>query len=90
MNITYDKAKSDKNRAERGLSFDMVAEMDFRAAFIAEDTRFVYPERRYIVAAPIEGRLHIAIITRAKGGIRVISFRKANSREIESYRINMG
>jgi len=46
MDITYDPAKNSKNIAERGLSFDMVAQFDFDTAIIEADTRKNYGETR--------------------------------------------
>jgi hypothetical protein len=37
--VTFDPEKNAKNIAERGLSFERAAELDWDAALIAEDTR---------------------------------------------------
>ncbi|MBV8849501.1 MAG: BrnT family toxin [Methylobacteriaceae bacterium] len=46
--ITFDPAKSERNRALRGLPFDLANEFEFETAVINEDTRFKYPEVRYL------------------------------------------
>ena len=46
MAVTFDLAKNAKNIAERGLSFERVAELDWDTAVIGEDTRHDYGEPR--------------------------------------------
>jgi uncharacterized protein len=67
------------------LPFGLVADLDWGSALILEDTRFDYPEHRYRVLGLIASRLHAVVFTPVDGGIRVISFRKANSREVKRY-----
>ena len=43
MRFTFDAAKSEKNIAERGLSFALAAELNWEAALIVEDTVVVTP-----------------------------------------------
>lgn len=45
----------------------------------------MYPEPRYFSFGMIGKRLHYLCFTPVTGGIRVISFRKANKREIAKY-----
>jgi uncharacterized DUF497 family protein len=85
VEITYDPAKSERNARERGLSFDRAYDFDFDRAVIKEDERFAYPERRFIATGFVESRLHVLCYTPTVNGIRVISFRKANDREIRKY-----
>jgi len=85
MRITYDPAKNDRNIAERGLSFELVAELDWDKAVAVEDTRKDYGERRLQVAARLENRLHIAVITIRGDAVHVISLRKANRKEVRLY-----
>jgi len=81
MRITFDPAKNDRNIAERGLSFELVAELDWLAALALEDTRRDYGERRVRVLAPLDGRPHVAVVTSRNDAVHVISFRKANRTE---------
>jgi uncharacterized protein len=46
MNVTFDPAKNARNVAERGLSFERVAELDWETAISEEDSRSDYGERR--------------------------------------------
>jgi uncharacterized DUF497 family protein len=39
MAVTFDPEKNARNIAERGLSFERVADLDWETAVIAEDTR---------------------------------------------------
>lgn len=85
MRITFNPAKNDRNIAEHGLSFERVAELDWLAAIALEDTRRDYGERRVRVLAPLDGRLHVAVVTYRDDAVHVISFRKANRREVRWY-----
>lgn len=85
MKIEFDPAKNERNIRERGLPFDRVADFDWETAVLDEDTRFPYPERRFVALGYVDGRLYVVCFTPIPGGIRVISFRKANKRELHRY-----
>jgi uncharacterized protein len=85
MDITFDHAKSEQNRADRGFGFELAAAFDFATAFIWIDDRFDYGETRYAALGMVAGRLHALVYTETAAGIRVISFRKANDREGKRY-----
>ena len=85
MLIEFDPAKNDTNIRERSLSFERVAEFDFSAANIKQDTRKPYPDSRFVSIGFLDARLHVLCFTPITGGIRVISFRKANAREVKNY-----
>ena len=85
MRITYDPAKNQRNIESRGLSFDQVAEFEFSTALIHVDERLDYFETRYVALGFLQGRLHVLCFAEAPDGIRVISFRKANVREVSRY-----
>jgi uncharacterized DUF497 family protein len=85
VDITFDPAKNARNIEERGLSFERVAEFDFESAIFVEDTRRDYGERRWRALGLIGDRVHALVFVEAESGIRVISFRKANEREVKSY-----
>jgi uncharacterized DUF497 family protein len=85
MEIVFDPEKSDRNVQERGLSFARAADFDFETAHVWQDTRKTYPETRFVALGYLESRLHALVFSRAPGGIRVISFRKANRREGEKH-----
>ena len=85
MKIEFDPAKSEKNEEERGLPFSRAGEFYWDTALIAEDLRKLYSERRFEGIGYIEDRLHVVVFAKIAGGIRVISFRKANGREEVRY-----
>jgi uncharacterized DUF497 family protein len=85
MRLSFDPAKNDRNITERGLSFERVGELDWLTAIATEDTRRDYGERRMRVLALLEGRLHVAVVTYRNETTHVISFRKANAKEIKLY-----
>lgn len=85
MQISFDPAKSERNAAERELPFDLAAEFDFETALTVEDKRRDYGETRYVSIGWIGERLHVLCFTETDDGIRVISLRKANDREVRRY-----
>ncbi|KAA0970566.1 BrnT family toxin [Aureimonas fodinaquatilis] len=85
MRIEFDRAKCDKNIAERGLSFSQVADFDWSSVQVVQDTRYEYPEPRFVGIGFIGDRIHVVCYTPVSGGIRIISFRKANAREVKRY-----
>lgn len=85
MRIDFDPAKSERNQRGRGLPFEQAAEFDFSSALIAVDDRQEYGEVRYVALGMLGERLHVLCFTEITDGIRVIGFRKANSREVARY-----
>lgn len=85
MIIEFDPAKNERNIRERGLAFEQAAEFDFSSASVIQDTRKEYPETRYIAVGYLHNRLHVLVFCETELGIRVISLRKANAREVKNY-----
>jgi uncharacterized DUF497 family protein len=85
VEITYDAAKNARNVEERGLSFEQVQAFDFQSALFVVDDRKEYGEVRYRGLGLVGERVHALVFTETPKGIRVISFRKANRREVKSY-----
>ncbi|OOF46017.1 hypothetical protein BKK52_11870 [Rodentibacter trehalosifermentans] len=99
MKIEYDPKKSQRNIEERGLSFeerglsfeerglsfDEAAFFEWQTTEIVPDVRFDYPEPRFTATGYLGERLHILYFTPVQNGVRVISFRKANKREMKKY-----
>ena len=85
MRISYDPAKNERNIRRRDLSFESAAEFDFEGALFAVDERHDYGEMRYIAVGMLGVRLHVLCFAETVEGIRVISFRKANAREVKRY-----
>lgn len=85
MKIEFDPNKNQKNISERNLPFNDVSLFEWKTAIIIPDVRFDYPEKRYIATGFLKDRLHVVCFTPITDGIRVISFRKANKREVKRY-----
>jgi uncharacterized DUF497 family protein len=85
VNIEYDREKSQRNSRDRGLSFEAAAEFDFEKSLVYVDDRRDYGEVRYVALGPLNERLHVLCFTEMPEGIRVISLRKANQREVARY-----
>lgn len=85
MEIVYDPEKNEKNIKERNLSFERAAEFDFSSALFWTDDRRDYGETRLIGLGYLESRLHVLVFTETENGIRVISLRRANKREVKRY-----
>ncbi|MBI1218835.1 MAG: BrnT family toxin [Rhodobacteraceae bacterium] len=78
----WDEDKRRRNAAKHGVDFAAVARFDWASAVVEPDRRRDYGEARLIATGLIGDRLHILIFTRRGGVTRVISLRKANSREV--------
>jgi len=85
MEIEYDPAKDKANQEKHGLSFEAIIDFDFANALIIPDTRFDYGEDRLLAFGLIKQRLFIICYTKRENKRRIISFRKANKREVKIY-----
>lgn len=85
MEIEFDAAKDQANRAKHGCSLADAARLDWDAAVVIYDDRQDYGEERYIVTAPLEGRLYVVVITPRDEKMRIISLRKATRHEVRRY-----
>jgi uncharacterized DUF497 family protein len=88
MKVTFDPAKNVANFEKHGLFLDAADDFCWGSAFYQEDTRKNYGEKRYYALGFLKDRLHAAIFTPRPEGIRMISLRKANVKEIQSYEIH--
>lgn len=85
MRYEWDEGKRAANLAKHGSDFADAERFDWSTAMEAEDNRLEYGEKRWIALGRIDRRLHVLIYTERSGNIRLISLRKANSREREFY-----
>jgi uncharacterized protein len=85
VKIEFDPVKSARNAKERGLPFELTAELDWDAAHMIEDQRQSCGETRHLAYAPMQGRLHVVCFCIRGDAFRIISFRKANRREEKFY-----
>lgn len=87
MKIEFDNTKNQHNIELRGLAFIDAGKLEWSTTMIWRDERFVYGEERFSALAYLNRRLHFVAFTFIDEGIRVISFRKANKREIKTYEL---
>lgn len=85
LDVEWDETKRSANIRKHGVDFADVPFMDWDNATILEDARFEYPEPRFWAFGMLHGRLHLAAYCVRQGRIRVISFRKANAREVKRH-----
>jgi uncharacterized protein len=83
MEISFDRVKNERNILERGLSFERAMDFDFDTAVFGIEIR--KGETRRVAVGYLDGRLHLLCYIPTAEGIRVISFRKINSREAKRY-----
>ena len=87
MKIGFDPQKNAKTIRERGLAFEDVVLLRWDRAIIKPDTRKEYGEKRLTAYLPDRaGRLFVVCFTmREDKTFWIISFRKANAREVKGY-----
>lgn len=85
MRIEFDAEKDGANRENHGVSLGEAALLDWTAAFVKEDSRKDYGEKREIGYGPIGNRLYCVVFVRRHDVFRIISLRKANRREVQAY-----
>lgn len=84
MNI-FDPAKDQINRVKHGISLTEADDFEWENAFSWSDTRFAYGEERMIAIGYIGNRLYVMVYVDRVMFRRIISLRKANSREVKHY-----
>jgi uncharacterized protein len=85
LELDWDEEKRRVNIRKHGLDFADARSLDWDGATYVEDKRFPYPEPRYWAFALRDKRLHLVAFCIRDGKVRIISFRKANAREIRRY-----
>ena len=89
MEIEFDPAKDATNqRDHEGLSLADAALLDWDGMIVIQDTRREYGEDRYRGIALLGGRLHAVIFTPRGENLRIISLRRASTKEVELYEQN--
>lgn len=90
MELTYDPAKRAWTLAERGLDFDDAARVFAGPTINLLDDRKAYGEVRWVTYGLLDGRM-IAVVWTPRGATRhIISMRKTNDREQQTYRDQLG
>jgi uncharacterized protein len=90
MEIIFDEAKRQKTLRERGLDFADAGRIFEGLKITQPDDRFEYPEPRFLTYGLIANRLVMIAWTPIENGIRVISMRKCNEREQETFTDRLG
>lgn len=85
MNYEFDPAKDEINLDKHGVSLSDAEGFEWETAVVREDTRKQYTEPRFEATGHIGDRLHVMVYCLRRDAIRVISLRKANSREVKRY-----
>jgi len=85
MDITFDPAKDLSNQRKHGVSLSEAEEFEWNDALVREDNRREYGERRMIALGYIDVRLYCVVYVDRINERRIISLRKANSREVNLY-----
>ena len=90
MDETYewDEKKRRANLEKHGIDFNAVYDFDWATAFFLPDDRS--GEFRTKAYGLIESRLHLLVYTVRGSSTRIISLRKANSREVNRYEREQG
>lgn len=85
MLISYDPAKDEANRAKHHISLARAAELEWKTALVWDDERQDYGEARCCAIGYIGLRLHVVASVERDSVRRIISLRRANSREVRRY-----
>lgn len=86
LEFEWDDDKSERTLQDRGFDFGLASQaFTDPEAFREADTRFDYGEDRCRLYGQIQGRLFVVVYTERKGRIRIISARRANSREVQAH-----
>jgi uncharacterized DUF497 family protein len=85
MEIEFDAAKDELNRAKHGISLSEAVGLGWDSLEVKPDLRRDYGEARQIGYALMATRLYCVVFVEREGVMRIISLRRANDREVEQY-----
>jgi uncharacterized protein len=85
MKISFDPAKDERTRIERGFSLALGAEVIRNQVTLKLDDRRDYGEDRLISFGYVNERLFVCVYAVRDDTVHIISLRKANDREVEKY-----
>lgn len=85
MEFTWSETKRSANLKKHGLDFVDEPSVFEGVTFTFEDDRFSYDEQRYVTLGLLAGIPVSVVHTESDHEIRIISFRKATSREAQIY-----
>ena len=81
IRVVWSEEKRRRNRIERGLDFSDAVAVFEGPTFTFEDDRFAYGETRFVTLGLLAGIPVSIVHTENSHEIRIISFRKATTRE---------
>jgi len=86
MKFTCNPVKNEANIRDRALPLLAAQSLFNDRMVVREDTRKVYPERRFVGYNTLDGRLMVVVFCiPADNHVHIISFRKANAREQKKF-----
>ena len=89
MDFEWDVAKSNLCQISRNFDFAYVISVFTDPALLVEhDQRWDYGEERFRALGVIDRRVFVVVFKRRLRAIRIISARRANSREVKRYEKN--
>ncbi|MDO9002844.1 MAG: BrnT family toxin [Aquabacterium sp.] len=92
MKVTLDPSKDASNLAKHGVPLSLAKELEWGDMLMWPDARKDYGEARMVGLAPLEDRLYCVIFVdrppEHPTERRIISLRKANTREVKRYAEN--
>jgi uncharacterized DUF497 family protein len=89
MDFKWDLAKSNACQQSRNFDFAYVISVFLDTTLLIEhDQRWDYGEERFRALGVIEGKVYMVVFTKRNKAIRIISARRANSREVKRYEKN--
>ncbi len=84
--LEWDEEKKQTNFSDHGLSFEDAETVFSGECMTFEDARYDYGEPRFVTLGRLEGRTVVIAHTPRGENTRIISMRKANSREQKTYK----
>ena len=87
MLYEFDHEKSEENFAKHKVAMADALDFEWETAKVRQDNRKHYAESRFEALGFINGRLHVLVFCLRGSKLRVISLRKANSREVSRFAI---
>lgn len=85
MHFEHDLAKLAANVSKHGVWFHEAEAFEWDTALVIVDSRKAYGEPRLLATGYISDRLHVMAFTLRENAVRIISLRRANSREERRY-----
>ena len=85
MRYTHDPQKLAVNVAKHQVWFHEADGFEWETAIVKVDSRHQYGEARLEAMGLIDARLYVLVFTLRETAVRIISLRKANSREVKRY-----